>query len=251
MKGVKRKRCGSCPGCLQTDCGSCVFCKDKPKFGGPGKRKQCCEKRKCNQLLSQNSCGLPATKKPCVSSCSITEFLHGIGRKLHRVIGDGSCLFRALTFALLGDEKHNYLIRSEIVRLINLNKKIFTNYLMVGVNCRTIDEQIRHSSKLDSWGTHLEIFGAATLFQVPVYYCTQSSSSQFTWSVFHPIPADKISFPLIVNEPILKADAIPHFELYYHQSRHYDAIVSVETGRTSTTPPQLTGTDDPNVVDLR
>ncbi len=25
---------------------TCVFCKDKPKFGGPGRRKQCCERKK-------------------------------------------------------------------------------------------------------------------------------------------------------------------------------------------------------------
>ena len=36
-------RCMECPACLRTeDCGSCVFCKDKPKFGGPGVKKQAC-----------------------------------------------------------------------------------------------------------------------------------------------------------------------------------------------------------------
>ena len=36
-------RCMDCPACLRTeDCGACVFCKDKPKFGGPGVKKQAC-----------------------------------------------------------------------------------------------------------------------------------------------------------------------------------------------------------------
>ena len=36
-------RCMDCPACLRTeDCGTCVFCKDKPKFGGPGVKKQAC-----------------------------------------------------------------------------------------------------------------------------------------------------------------------------------------------------------------
>ena len=26
---------------------ACINCKDKPKFGGPGRKKQCCVKRKC------------------------------------------------------------------------------------------------------------------------------------------------------------------------------------------------------------
>ena len=36
-------RCMDCPACLRTeDCGTCIFCKDKPKFGGPGVKKQAC-----------------------------------------------------------------------------------------------------------------------------------------------------------------------------------------------------------------
>ena len=29
-----------CKGCQSVDCGVCVFCKDKKKFGGPGKMKR-------------------------------------------------------------------------------------------------------------------------------------------------------------------------------------------------------------------
>ena len=46
--GRKRSRCGKCDGCLQDDdCGECLFCKDKPKFGGKGKKKKCCIRKKC------------------------------------------------------------------------------------------------------------------------------------------------------------------------------------------------------------
>ena len=46
-KGKTRKRCGTCSGCKASDCGVCKYCRDKPKYGGPGRLKQCCEKRKC------------------------------------------------------------------------------------------------------------------------------------------------------------------------------------------------------------
>lgn len=37
-----------CEGCLiTTDCGVCVFCKDMKKFGGPGRKKKGCIKKKC------------------------------------------------------------------------------------------------------------------------------------------------------------------------------------------------------------
>ena len=50
--GVKRKRCGSCNGCMATDCGGCGNCRDKKKFGGAGKKKQSCLKRRCVNMFS-------------------------------------------------------------------------------------------------------------------------------------------------------------------------------------------------------
>jgi len=49
VKGVgKRHRCGDCPGCMTAgDCGVCPNCRDKPKFGGPGVKKQSCVHRVC------------------------------------------------------------------------------------------------------------------------------------------------------------------------------------------------------------
>jgi len=36
-----------CEGCLSTDCGSCSYCKDMKKFGGPGTKKKGCRRRAC------------------------------------------------------------------------------------------------------------------------------------------------------------------------------------------------------------
>ena len=49
----RRKRCGFCAGCISSDCGSCTSCRDKPKFGGKGIKKQCCLFRRCNNLSSK------------------------------------------------------------------------------------------------------------------------------------------------------------------------------------------------------
>ena len=106
--------------------------------------------------------------KPCSSNYSVVEFLEAQGRKIHRVMGDGNCLFRALAFALLKDKEQHFVVRSSIVRLLNLNAEVFTNYLISGVNCSTITEQVKRMSLPGSWGTHLEIIAAATLFHAPV-----------------------------------------------------------------------------------
>ena len=42
-------RCGACEGCRRADCGRCPNCKDKPKFGGAGVKKQACQYRRCLQ----------------------------------------------------------------------------------------------------------------------------------------------------------------------------------------------------------
>lgn len=46
---AKGNRCGTCPACLRKDCGSCLNCLDKPKFGGRGARKQACLMRLCSR----------------------------------------------------------------------------------------------------------------------------------------------------------------------------------------------------------
>uniref|UniRef100_A0A914CSY6 Forkhead box protein fkh-2 n=1 Tax=Acrobeloides nanus TaxID=290746 RepID=A0A914CSY6_9BILA len=46
-------RCGKCPGCQCEPCGTCIYCQDRPKFGGPNVRKKACIKRKCLRVLKK------------------------------------------------------------------------------------------------------------------------------------------------------------------------------------------------------
>ena len=49
-EGVYKKvNCTICDGCLAQDCGICVNCRDKIRFGGPGCKKQKCLKWKCTK----------------------------------------------------------------------------------------------------------------------------------------------------------------------------------------------------------
>ncbi|XP_068097971.1 histone-lysine N-methyltransferase 2B isoform X2 [Hyperolius riggenbachi] len=48
---LRMTRCGTCRGCnITEDCGECVNCKDKTKFGGPNTKKQCCVYRRCEVI---------------------------------------------------------------------------------------------------------------------------------------------------------------------------------------------------------
>ncbi|XP_068603162.1 histone-lysine N-methyltransferase 2B [Brachionichthys hirsutus] len=49
--GVRSRRCGSCKGCLVVkDCGRCINCLDKPKYGGPNTKRQCCTYKRCERI---------------------------------------------------------------------------------------------------------------------------------------------------------------------------------------------------------
>uniref|UniRef100_A0A3P8S9I3 [histone H3]-lysine(4) N-methyltransferase n=1 Tax=Amphiprion percula TaxID=161767 RepID=A0A3P8S9I3_AMPPE len=49
--GVRSRRCGRCKGCLvEEDCAKCMNCLDKPKFGGPNTKRQCCIYRRCERI---------------------------------------------------------------------------------------------------------------------------------------------------------------------------------------------------------
>ena len=45
--GKKVWSCGKCQTCTSEDCGKCIYCLDRPKFGGPFVKKQRCIKRRC------------------------------------------------------------------------------------------------------------------------------------------------------------------------------------------------------------
>ncbi|XP_031432702.1 histone-lysine N-methyltransferase 2A isoform X2 [Clupea harengus] len=49
--GLRSRRCGECKGCAHVeDCGRCMNCLDKPKFGGPNTKRQCCVMKRCDQI---------------------------------------------------------------------------------------------------------------------------------------------------------------------------------------------------------
>ena len=55
--------CGNCKLCLMDDCEKCVFCRDKRKFGGPGKLKKRCEMRICQEAAPRKP-GTPSRPSP-------------------------------------------------------------------------------------------------------------------------------------------------------------------------------------------
>ncbi|XP_042295332.1 histone-lysine N-methyltransferase 2B isoform X2 [Sceloporus undulatus] len=68
-KKNRMARCGKCKGCLKLqDCGECNNCLDKPKFGGPNTKKQCCVYRKCDKIEARRVERLSKKGRPVVKA---------------------------------------------------------------------------------------------------------------------------------------------------------------------------------------
>ena len=83
------------------------------------------------------------------SIATIDKFLLNHDRKIHNIKGDGNCLFRSFSHAFLNHEDHHFTLTNHIVRTINLNPTIFSNYLMP-INKPTIEEQVKHMLRPNS-----------------------------------------------------------------------------------------------------
>ena len=87
-----------------------------------------------------------------------------------------------------------------------------------------------HLARPCSWGTHIEILAAATLFEVPVYEYVQSPEcdSEDHWEVHHPLASLHKLNQLPITE-LHHMHRPPHFELRYIINSHYDCIVDKES----------------------
>ncbi|KAL7554129.1 hypothetical protein ACHAWF_017521, partial [Thalassiosira exigua] len=47
---ARKAMCGKCDACRRDDCGECRACRDKPKFGGRGRLRRKCLRRKCSHM---------------------------------------------------------------------------------------------------------------------------------------------------------------------------------------------------------
>ena len=69
------RRCGQCLGCRIKDCGECSACRDKPKFGGLGKQKQICAKKKKAGCDNPTAGNYSSGRHKCRSLKEVAEVL--------------------------------------------------------------------------------------------------------------------------------------------------------------------------------
>ena len=108
------------------------------------------------------------------------------------------------------------------------------------MNEATIEEQIIHVSTSGTWATQVEVLATASVFEVPVFYCMQDSQEGYKWRVVKTVTR-LMKFPDLPDVDYSITLLKPgHFELFYHENSHYDAVMSAATSKVCTDLPMLT-----------
>ena len=94
------------------------------------------------------------------------------------------------------------------------------------------------------WGTDLEIYAAAAMWQVKICVCTSIGTPDswpflvlLTWIYFQPAPLSKVTYPAQFEE-LPRLLGIFLFELFDVWGCHYDVVVGPD-GYTPLNPPSL------------
>lgn len=96
-------------------------------------------------------------------------------QNIHKIIGDGNCLFRALSFAVTGNQKSFKKIRAAIVQLMEKNED--PNLVELMDNCSSVEEYLNKSKMKEdkTWGTDIEILIFARMLNCVVYLWNEKS----------------------------------------------------------------------------
>ena len=147
---------------------------------------------------------------------------------MHRMLGDGNCMFRSLSHQLFGSPTEHYEVRSLLVGFEAKNCSFFSP-LLTELNASDIDSYIIQMLRPGTWGTHIELLAAATFFQVPVYILKLSQNQQLKWEVYNPLgPQDNFRYQLcpVIDVGAEDFNRPDHFELLHSFGCHYDSITS-------------------------
>ena len=165
------------------------------KFGGPGRKKQRCIKRKCRLQsntvkkhgklkMSQNSVDVQDVSKQLAPQ-RVTVFLSQQERTTIPIQPDGNCFFRALSTVLYGHQEKHQELRNHLVHFISSHKEMFRKFMFSEL---PLEGHLKRLANHGTWATHLEINAAACFLQIPIYVCTQRTETLiYYWELYNPL----------------------------------------------------------------
>jgi hypothetical protein len=154
--------------------------------------------------------------------------------RISPIIGDGNCLFRALSLALTGSQSQHALVRSYVVNHMMEASVQQSMQSMQGLFARRNDSSLTgfHNYLLEmqkpgTWGTEQEIISAAHLFNCSIVcYSQYGTCGQFCLQHFS---------PHFVTTPVC-TDICSHHTLYLvnRSGSHYETATVLQAGIVDT-----------------
>jgi len=163
---------------------------------------------------------------------------HGVGTSLseqfstHRIIGDGNCYFRCLSYALTGSENaHHHDLRRRVVQFERQNRTSVEVHVWTG---DTFEGHVSRMSMVGSYARETDILASAAMLNVNIDVYQQQGNS-WAWCKYSP---DQL---LASNDCVQPVDGI---YLVNTNSNHFDIVSGVHANTSSRsvydTQPELT-----------
>ena len=160
---------------------------------------------------------------------NMTQILHSAGRKAIKVLPDGNCFFRSLSFCFYKTQDRHMEVRRTLVDFISENGGDYEPLVFQG----TLTDHLKRMRNPSTWGTQVELQAAADYYKTCIYLLTKrGQQDRYGWLVYKP---RNCSMP---------ADGFPHIELVHPGSVHFDAVVDAATLLSPKSVPQLDGVTD-------
>ena len=130
--------------------------------------------------------------------------------QLDRIVGDGSCLYRALSLELCGTQRHHGHLKELLVDFRLDNQDSFAGYVGGDLGRYLLQNTMRERS----WGSDVEIFAAVTLLQTTVVVYRATTPSSRKW---------------LPHRPLFWISNVPHFQEKIYLSNlcgHFERVSS-------------------------
>ena len=88
--GDRRGRCGACDGCLADECGTCKWCLDQTKRGGPNTLRRPCIFRRCEQVYDDSKARFRAARGSAATAPAEETDEPGPGTRVWALFDDDS-----------------------------------------------------------------------------------------------------------------------------------------------------------------
>ena len=170
---------------------------------------------------------------------NVDDFLMSENRCLKVILGDGNCMFRALSHQLYGSEEYHREIRHLLLEVLKTNPHLYHPYWIEDLPWGkvTFTEHLNQLKCEGTWGTQLELRVFSDCFNLPVYVCSANQFGILRWEL-----KGEPKYHQRINPPFTtRATELPftrgHVALMYN-SGHYNSVVPSRKG-TQLLPPLI------------